>query len=148
MSKERLKIFCGTPSYMAPEIVSKKEYYGGPSDIWACGVLLFNLLFGVFPFKSVTSEKDLFRKILRGIFNLSLGPQDLSHEAKDLIRQMLSVDPLDRPTACMILKHPWLKIHQLCFSPKPQEWRGLCWGSVQEDGLEGNTTQEEISGLK
>ncbi len=69
LSKERLKIFCGTPSYMSPEIVSKKEYYGGPADIWACGVLLYNLLCGNFPFKSLTTEKELFRKINRGILN-------------------------------------------------------------------------------
>jgi MAP/microtubule affinity-regulating kinase len=74
LSKEKLRVFCGTPSYMSPEIVSKREYYGGPSDIWACGVLLFNLLSGTFPFKSVTTEKDLFRKILRGIYTLSVGP--------------------------------------------------------------------------
>ena len=74
LSKEKLRVFCGTPSYMSPEIVSKREYYGGPSDIWACGVLLFNLLSGTFPFKSVTTEKDLFRKILRGIYSLSVGP--------------------------------------------------------------------------
>lgn len=43
-SKEKLKIFCGTPSYMSPEIVSKREYYGAPADIWACGVLLYVLL--------------------------------------------------------------------------------------------------------
>ena len=74
MSKEKLKIFCGTPSYMCPELVCKKEYYGGPADVWACGVLLFTLLCGQFPFKSITSEKELFRKINRGIFNLSVGP--------------------------------------------------------------------------
>ena len=61
-SKDKLKIFCGTPSYMSPEIVSKREYYGAPSDIWACGVLLYILLCGVFPFKSAF-EKDLFRRI-------------------------------------------------------------------------------------
>ena len=64
-SKERLKVFCGTPSYMSPEIVSKKEYYGNSADIWACGVLLYVLLQGCFPFKS-SFEKDLFRKIQRG----------------------------------------------------------------------------------
>jgi serine/threonine protein kinase len=109
MSKERLKIFCGTPSYMSPEIVSKKEYYGGPSDIWACGVLLYNLLVGTFPFKSVTTEKDLFRKILRGIFNFGQR-ESLSSEAKDLIKQMLTIDPSERPTATMILNHPWFKV--------------------------------------
>lgn len=61
-SKDPLKVFCGTPSYMAPEIVSKKEYLGAPADIWACGIVLFVMLTGGFPFKS-TEEKALFKKI-------------------------------------------------------------------------------------
>jgi serine/threonine protein kinase len=48
----RLKNFCGTPSYMAPEIVLKQEYFGTPTDIWACGVLLYALFCGALPFRS------------------------------------------------------------------------------------------------
>lgn len=48
---KKLTIFCGTPSYMAPEIVKKQEYYGKPADVWALGVLLFAMLYGKFPFK-------------------------------------------------------------------------------------------------
>jgi len=83
-AKERLKVFCGTPSYMSPEIVSKIEYFGPPSDIWACGVLLYVLLCGTFPFKSAF-EKDLFRKISKGQYSFSSGNADLSEEAMDLI---------------------------------------------------------------
>lgn len=105
-SKEKLKIFCGTPSYMSPEIVSKREYYGPPSDIWACGVLLYVLLCGTYPFKS-SFEKDLFRKIKRGIFSFPSTP-DLSSEVQDLIRKILITDPAKRPSASDILEHPWL----------------------------------------
>jgi MAP/microtubule affinity-regulating kinase len=60
--ERKVKIFCGTPSYMAPEIVSKTEYSGPPADIWALGVLLFALLCGRFPFKG-QNDKELYSHI-------------------------------------------------------------------------------------
>lgn len=60
-----MKVFCGTPSYMCPEIVSKKEYMGPPADIWALGILTFAMLCGQFPFKGAT-DKELFANIKEG----------------------------------------------------------------------------------
>jgi serine/threonine protein kinase len=59
---QRLKVFCGTPSYMAPEITKKSDYEGLPVDIWALGVLLYVMLVGQFPFRG-TSEQDLYQRI-------------------------------------------------------------------------------------
>jgi len=59
---QRLKVFCGTPSYMAPEITRKSDYEGRPVDIWALGVLLYVMITGQFPFRGV-SEQDLYQRI-------------------------------------------------------------------------------------
>ena len=71
ISREKLKVFCGTPSFMSPEIVSKQPYSGPASDIWACGVLLYACLTGMVPFKAQT-EKELFRKIQRGVYSYTM----------------------------------------------------------------------------
>jgi MAP/microtubule affinity-regulating kinase len=92
---QKLRIFCGTPSYMAPEIVNKEKYLGPPTDVWSLGILLFTLLAGHFPFRGVT-EKDLFRSISRGIVTY---PTGISEEVKILIGKMLQVNPLKRATA-------------------------------------------------
>jgi MAP/microtubule affinity-regulating kinase len=91
----RLKIFCGTPSYMCPEIVMKKEYLGPPTDIWALGILSFAMLCGQFPFKGL-SDKDLYKKIARGLYDV---PDHVSSGAKNIISKMLTVDPNRRATA-------------------------------------------------
>ena len=54
VSSQMLKVFCGTPSYMSPEIVRKKDYDGKPVDMWALGVLLYVMLTGTFPFRGVS----------------------------------------------------------------------------------------------
>ena len=64
-AEERLKTFCGTPAYMAPELCNKKEYLGSKVDMWAAGVVLYTLLIGTQPFKAST-EQELFRKITKG----------------------------------------------------------------------------------
>ena len=67
-SDKHLKIFCGTPSYMSPEIVSKKDYSGPQADAWALGVVLYVFLTGHFPFKA-PSDRELYRKISKGVFS-------------------------------------------------------------------------------
>ncbi len=64
-SKEKLKVYCGTPQCMLPELVLKKEYNGADADLWATGIVMYRLLTGVLPFYSKDS-KELGRLIVRG----------------------------------------------------------------------------------
>ena len=102
---KRLRVFCGTPSYMAPEIVRRAEYDGKPTDMWSMGILLYALLCGCFPFRA-KSYPDLYRRIARGHFTM---PDDLSSPVRDILRQLLSLDANSRMTATMAMRHPWLQ---------------------------------------
>ena len=107
-NEKRIKIFCGTPSYMAPEIVNKTEYCGPPADIWALGVLLFTILSGCFPYRGAT-DKELYSKITRADYKLPAEVyQSLSGAAIDLLSSLFNTNADKRPTAKQILNHPWL----------------------------------------
>ena len=107
-TKGKLKTHSGTPSYMAPEVVSRKDYYGQPADIWALGVLLYVMLCGCYPFKGST-ERELFERIKLGSYAF---PEGISDSAKALIKRLLDMDPYKRPTCEEIWKDPLLLSYQ------------------------------------
>lgn len=102
---KKLHVFCGTPSYMAPEIVKRKDYHGKAVDIWSLGIVLYALLVGRFPFCAKTYP-ELYKKIAKGVFQI---PEDLSPEARDLIQNILVVDVEKRFTLRKIKDHPWMQ---------------------------------------
>ncbi|CAD7933130.1 unnamed protein product [Amoebophrya sp. A25] len=104
---EFLKTSCGSPNYASPEVVSGKAYAGPEVDVWSCGVVLYALLCGSLPFDD-ENVPNLFRKIKHGNFTL---PGHLTNEAKDLIVQMLVVDPTKRINFPQIRSHKWFKVN-------------------------------------
>ncbi len=108
-NERKVKIFCGTPSYMAPEIVRKTEYSGPPADIWAVGVLLFTMICGQFPYRGATDE-ELYTKIENADYRIpSEVYESMSCEAIDLLSRLFTINADERITAKEILQHPWLQ---------------------------------------
>ncbi|XP_067928676.1 calcium/calmodulin-dependent protein kinase type II delta chain-like isoform X6 [Watersipora subatra] len=99
--------FAGTPGYLSPEVL-KKDPYGKPVDIWACGVILYILLVGYPPFWDEDQHK-LYHQIKAGAYDYPSPEWDtVTPDAKNLINSMLAVNPARRITAIDALKHPWI----------------------------------------
>ncbi|XP_057338689.1 calcium/calmodulin-dependent protein kinase type II alpha chain isoform X9 [Microplitis mediator] len=99
--------FAGTPGYLSPEVL-KKEPYGKPVDIWACGVILYILLVGYPPFWDEDQHR-LYGQIKAGAYDYPSPEWDtVTPEARNLINQMLTVNPTRRITASEALRHPWI----------------------------------------
>jgi serine/threonine protein kinase len=114
---KKLRTFCGTPSFMAPEIVSKKDYCGKQADVWALGVILYSMLFGRTPFRA-ENERELYRKIAKAqfyfpdeVYKTTEEFKDLrvSAQAKGLIKKILVLQGDQRLNCQDILRDEWLR---------------------------------------
>ena len=108
-----LKDKCGTPAYIAPEILSNDNGYEGPPvDMWSSGVVLYAMLSGTVPFKPA-NLKELNKIMMKGEYPPI---QDISKEATHLISGLLELDPKRRFTIDKVMNHPWL------VSEKNEDW--------------------------
>lgn len=109
-----LRTSCGTPHYVAPEVISRKGqgYQGSMADIWSCGVILFVLLAGFLPFHDDNLIR-MYRKIYKGDFKC---PTCFSSEACTLITQILDPNPGTRITVPQIMQSKWYNMTSLSFS--------------------------------
>lgn len=96
---------CGTPAYVAPEVIGKRGYDGAKADIWSCGVILFVLLAGFLPFQD-DNLVAMYKKIYRGDFKC---PPWFSPESRRLITRLLDPNPSTRITASKIMESSWFK---------------------------------------
>ncbi|XP_041430235.1 calcium/calmodulin-dependent protein kinase type II delta chain isoform X18 [Xenopus laevis] len=99
--------FAGTPGYLSPEVL-RKDPYGKPVDMWACGVILYILLVGYPPFWDEDQHR-LYQQIKAGAYDFPSPEWDtVTPEAKDLINKMLTINPAKRINATEALRHPWI----------------------------------------
>uniref|UniRef100_A0A8C7KDC5 calcium/calmodulin-dependent protein kinase n=1 Tax=Oncorhynchus kisutch TaxID=8019 RepID=A0A8C7KDC5_ONCKI len=99
--------FAGTPGYLSPEVL-RKDPYGKPVDMWACGVILYILLVGYPPFWDEDQHR-LYQQIKAGAYDFPSPEWDtVTPDAKDLINKMLTINPGKRITTAEALKHPWI----------------------------------------
>ncbi|XP_023531389.1 CBL-interacting serine/threonine-protein kinase 6-like [Cucurbita pepo subsp. pepo] len=96
---------CGTPAYVAPEVIGKKGYNGAKADLWSCGVILYVLLAGFLPFQD-DNIVSMYRKIYRGDFKC---PPWFSPEARRLITKLLDPNPSSRITTSKIMESSWFR---------------------------------------
>jgi serine/threonine protein kinase len=101
-----LQTVCGTPNYVAPEVLKEKGYNGFNADVWSCGVILFVMLAGYLPFDD-PNMNALFNKIERGEFRMA---KYFSNDVKDLITKMLVVDPAKRMSLDEVIATPWFRV--------------------------------------
>jgi len=104
--ESHLQTSCGSPTYAAPELIKGQQYLGSQVDVWSMGVLLYALLCGFLPFDCDNIE-SLYKKILSGRYE---EPPWLSRESRQIIKDMLQVDPKKRITVENLLSHPWMTV--------------------------------------
>ncbi|PKU82449.1 CBL-interacting protein kinase 19 [Dendrobium catenatum] len=97
--------FCGTPAYVAPEVLSRKGYDGAKVDVWSCGVILFVLMAGYLPFHD-QNVMAMYRKIYKGEFRC---PRWFSSDLTKLLSRLLDTNPQTRITIPEIMENRWFK---------------------------------------
>ncbi|MBA0618421.1 hypothetical protein Godav_027774, partial [Gossypium davidsonii] len=130
----------GTPAYIAPEVLSKKEYDGKIADVWSCGVTLYVMLVGAYPFEDPQDPRN-FRKTIQRILSVHYSIPDyvrLSKDCRHLLSRIFVADPEKRITIPEIKQHPWFLKHL------PKEFMGGEGGNLEKEEDEQFQSIEEV----
>eukprot|EP00826_Nyctotherus_ovalis_P053670 TRINITY_DN69_c0_g1_i5.p1 TRINITY_DN69_c0_g1~~TRINITY_DN69_c0_g1_i5.p1 ORF type:complete len:579 (-),score=94.39 TRINITY_DN69_c0_g1_i5:142-1833(-) len=110
-TNEKRKTVCGTPNYIAPEVLEGRKGYSYQADIWSFGVVVYVLLIGDSPFDDNT-EKEIYRRIRTNTYSFPKNVA-ISEEAKGFIKSLLTSNPDKRPILKEIYSHPFLSKHSI-----------------------------------
>lgn len=124
---------CGTPAYVAPEVIGKKGYDGAKADLWSCGVILYVLLAGFLPFQD-DNLVAMYRKIYRGDFKC---PPWFSPEARRLVTRLLDPNPSTRISISKVMDSSWFKksVPKTLKTKQEQEYEEGCEKTKQPETL-------------
>lgn len=141
---------CGTPEYMAPEVLFESRYEGSAADLWSCGVSLYVMLAGIFPFSRDEDEdfandvrvKRRFRQLIQGGY---VPLTWTSPQCQDLMSQLLQSDPAKRINMAQIKCHPWFleKVPALLLTLNAR----IMAASAYNAGISGVHSSEEMFNL-
>jgi len=150
---ERKRTLCGTPNYIAPEVLTKKGH-SYEVDIWSIGCILFTLLVGKPPFETQTL-KETYKRIRANEYHV---PSRIGLQAKNLIRQLLQDDPLKRPNVVKILQDDFItqgympsRLPTSCLTMAPRfdtKLQQIKRGPLQEINKEIATSGPQSSAIK
>ncbi|KAL8214102.1 hypothetical protein R6Q57_003551 [Mikania cordata] len=134
--------FCGTPAYVAPEVLGRKGYEAAKVDIWSCGVILFVLMAGYLPFHN-QNIMVMYKKIYKGEFRC---PRWFSPELTRLLKRLLDIVPETRITIPEIMENKWFKkgFRHVKFYFEDDK---LCSvkDEVEDDGIDYSSDQSSYS---
>lgn len=108
---EKKRTICGTPNYIAPEVLEGKSGHSYEVDIWSLGVIIYTLIIGKPPFET-SDVKTTYRRIRMNSYNFP-DHVPISDMAKDLIKRILVIDPKQRLTLEEVTTHPWLNSNKI-----------------------------------
>ncbi|KAJ9543626.1 hypothetical protein OSB04_023333 [Centaurea solstitialis] len=131
---------CGTPAYVAPEVITRRGYDGDRADVWSCGVILYVLLAGYLPFHD-SNLVELYRKIGKSEFRI---PNWFPPEVRRLLLKILDPNPVTRISISKIKENPWFKKEKIAREPRNETENNkvLDPSSSSSDGASGSSISE------